>query len=79
MKPSTSEDIRPELLALANRIKDLRIKAGYTSYEVFAYEKNIPRAQYGRYEKGQNLTYLTLLKITEAFDISMEEFFSEGF
>ena len=64
---------------LAERIKALRISKGYTSHETFANDHDIPRPQYWRYERGQNLTYLSLLKLAKAFDISLEEFFSDGF
>lgn len=64
---------------LANRIRTLRIEKGYTSHETFAYEKNIPRAQYGRYERGEDLRYTSLVKVVRAFDMTLEEFFSEGF
>ncbi|HEX9503118.1 MAG TPA: helix-turn-helix transcriptional regulator [Patescibacteria group bacterium] len=37
------------------------------------------RTQYGRYENGQNLTFTSLVKIVKAFDMTLEEFFSEGF
>lgn len=67
------------LKKLGNRIKELRIKAGYTSYEFFAYDHNIPRAQWGRYENGQDLKFSSLLKVVEAFDMSLSEFFGEGF
>ena len=67
------------LQKLGQRIKDLRIKKGYTSYEYFAYEHNISRAQFGRYEQGQDLRFSSLLRIVKAFDISLEDFFSEGF
>jgi transcriptional regulator with XRE-family HTH domain len=68
-----------DLIKLGNRIKALRIKKGYTSYEYFAYEHNISRAQFGRYEKGEDLRYTSLLKVVRAFDMTLEEFFSEGF
>jgi len=77
--------VKPELSSeeglrrLGNRIKDLRIKAGYTSYEYFAYEHNISRAQMGRYENGQDLRFSSLIKLANAFGITLEEFFSEGF
>jgi transcriptional regulator with XRE-family HTH domain len=71
-----SED---DLKKLGNRIKQLRIEKGYTSYEYFAYEKNISRAQYGRYENGEDLRYSSLVKVVKAFDMSMHEFFSDGF
>lgn len=64
---------------LGNRIKALRIKAGYPSYEVFAYEHNISRAQWGRYEKGHNLTFVTLITVISALDITLEDFFATGF
>ena len=68
-----------DLIKLGKRIKQLRIAKGYTSYEYFAYEHNISRAQFGRYEKGEDLRYSSLLKVIRAFDISLEEFFNEGF
>jgi transcriptional regulator with XRE-family HTH domain len=67
------------LQKLAKRIKELRIAKGYSSYEYFAYEHNISRAQYGRYEKGEDLRFSTLAKIINAFGITMKDFFSEGF
>jgi transcriptional regulator with XRE-family HTH domain len=68
-----------ELQKLGKRIKDLRIKAGYTSYEYFAYEHEISRTQYARYEQGKDLRYSTLIKIISAHGISVAEFFKEGF
>ena len=65
--------------ALGNRIKELRKKAGYTSQETFAYDADIPRALYGKYEKGCNLTILSLSKIISFHNITLEEFFSDGF
>lgn len=68
-----------QLVKLGTRIKELRIKAGYTSYEYFAYEHNIPRAQFGRYEQGKDLRFSSLVKVVSAFGMTMEEFFGEGF
>lgn len=70
---------KDQLQKLAARIKQLRIEKGYTSYEYFAYDHNIPRAQYGRYEKGEDLKFSSLLKILKGLDISLKEFFDEGF
>lgn len=79
-KDEQFEEFKQEQLQkLANRIKELRIKKGYTSYETFAYDHNIPRAQYGRYEKGEDLKFSSLLKVVKALDISLKEFFDEGF
>lgn len=64
---------------LAERIKQLRKAKGYTSYEYFAYEHDISRTQFGRYEKGQNIRYTSLVKVANAFGMTLSEFFSEGF
>lgn len=75
-KPATGK-IR--LKKLGERIRQLRIDKGYTSYEYFAYEHNLPRSQFGRYERGEDLKFSSLLKILDAFDMTLEEFFSKGF
>ena len=64
---------------MGERIKQLRIKKGYSGYEYFAYDHNISRAQFGRYEKGQDLRFSSLLKVINSLEISLTEFFSEGF
>ncbi|WP_144603827.1 helix-turn-helix domain-containing protein [Algoriphagus algorifonticola] len=75
-KDEQFEEFKQEQLQkLASRIKQLRIEKGYTSYEYFAYDHNIPRAQYGRYEKGEDLKFSSLLKILNSLNISLEEFF----
>ena len=68
-----------QLKKLAERIKQLRIEKGYSSYEYFAYDHNIPRAQYGRYEKGEDLKFSSLLKILNGLNISLKDFFADGF
>jgi transcriptional regulator with XRE-family HTH domain len=72
-------DVDDQLKKLGNRIKQLRLERGYTSYEYFAYEHNISRAQFGRYEQGQDLRMSSLIKVVSAFDMTLEEFFSDGF
>lgn len=64
---------------IGERIKYLRKKAGYSSQETFAYDAEIPRALYGRYEKGTNLTIASLYRIITFHKISFNDFFSEGF
>ncbi|MBX3164456.1 MAG: helix-turn-helix transcriptional regulator [Bacteroidetes bacterium] len=67
------------LKKLGIRIKNLRIKAGFSNYEYFAYENNISRAQYGKYENGSNINFLTLYKIIKAHNLSLKDFFGKGF
>ena len=70
---------KKQLKKLGERIKSLRIAKGYTNYEYFAYEHNIPRAQFGRYERGEDLRFSSLVKVVKAFGMTLPEFFSEGF
>ena len=79
--PKKKTDVENDeyLKKLGKRIKDLRIKKGYTNYEYFAFEHNIGRAQYGKYETGGNIQFNTLVKILKALNITLKDFFSEGF
>lgn len=78
MKPR-DEYTERQLANLGNRIKALRKAKGYKNYEQFAYKHEINRSQYGRYENGEDLRFSSLLKVLKALDVSLEEFFSEGF
>jgi len=71
--------IDDQLNNLANRLKEVRKEKGYANYEQFAFDNELPRAQYGRYEKGQDLRFSSLLKVLKAMDISIADFFSKGF
>lgn len=68
-----------QLENLGKRLRELRLKKGYTSLEIFAYEHGFGRAQYGRYELGQDLQFTTLIRLVNCFEMTIEEFFSEGF
>jgi transcriptional regulator with XRE-family HTH domain len=63
------------LKKIGERLKYFRKKAGYSNYEYFAYDHNISRPQYGKYEAGANIQLNTLIKILKAMNISLEEFF----
>lgn len=73
------EYIAQQLENLGERLKEIRREKGYTNYEQFAFDNEIPRAQYGRYEKGHDLRFSSLLKVLKAMDISLKDFFSQGF
>jgi transcriptional regulator with XRE-family HTH domain len=68
-----------ELNKIAERLKYLRKKKGYTNMDIFAYEHGFGRAQYGRYENGQDLRYSTIVRLANCFEMTIKEFFSEGF
>ncbi len=67
-----------EILQLAKRIRELRQRT-HTSYEIFAYDNNITRSQWGRYETGEDVRFSSLVKVCRIFNITLQEFFSEGF
>lgn len=77
-KKTLDKETTQLLLNLGVKLQELRKKKGYKNYEKFAYEHNLPRAQYGRYEKGQDLRISSLVKVLNALDISLKDFFSEG-
>jgi len=64
---------------LGNRLRAVRKAKGYTNYEHFAYRNGFNRVQYGRYENGANISFKTLVKLIDAFDLTITDFFSEGF
>lgn len=76
---TNDEYTKKQLANLGNRIKTLRKAKGFSNYEQFAYTHEIGRAQYGRYENGEDLRFSSLLKVLQALDISLAEFFGEGF
>lgn len=75
---SSEKVLDPRILEIAQNLERLRIEKGYTSYENFAIEFGISRMQYWRMEKGTNFTFESLLKILDAHQMSLAEFF-EGF
>lgn len=64
---------------IGKRIRALRKEKGYTNQEKFAYEMDIARAQYSRYERGTDLKISSLSKILHAHGVTLAEFFASGF
>lgn len=71
------KNIDRKIKAISNKLKELRISKGYTSYETFAFENELNRVQYWRIESGQNITLKTLIKVLQIHDKSLEEFFKD--
>lgn len=61
------------------RLRQVRKAAGYTSSYDFAYEIEMIPSQYAAYERGKNLEFETLLFILKGLNVTVAEFFSEGF
>ena len=67
------------LFKIGEKIKELRVKAGYNSYENFAHDNELDRKQYWRIENGSNITIKSLIKILQLHNKSLKDFFSKGF
>jgi transcriptional regulator with XRE-family HTH domain len=71
------KELDSRIFQIAKRIKQLRMDAGYSNYEEFAWKYGIGRMQYWNIEKGSNITLTTLFKILDAHGLSMPEFFNQ--
>lgn len=76
-KALTLEDKQRFIKKIGIRLKEIRKEAGYSAALDLAYEKDLPAAQYARYEVGANMKILSLLKALHALDISPAEFFKD--
>lgn len=73
MDLSTAEIRR--IKSIGEKLVELRVKAGYTSAENFAFNNDINRVQYWRMESGNNFTMASLLRVLNIHKITLEEFF----
>ncbi|MEZ5017676.1 MAG: hypothetical protein R2800_11530 [Flavipsychrobacter sp.] len=64
-----------ELNKLGQRIKELRIAAGYDTPEAFAKDYDIPIEEYLLYEQGVDMDLLTVLALTMFLGITPTLFF----
>ena len=60
--------------AIGVRIRELRIQAGYTSYENFAFEHDLSARYYWGVEKGRNISLKYLLNVLEILQVDFKEF-----
>ena len=66
------------LKKIGSKLRELRVKKGYSSYETFAFDNELSRMQYWRIEKGQtNITINSLIKILNIHDTSLKSFFED--
>ena len=67
----------PRLKQIAQKLKQLRLDKGYSSYETFAFDHELPRVGYGRHEQGSNLTLKSLLRLLDIHQVSLADFFAD--
>ncbi|WP_024771774.1 hypothetical protein [Aquimarina macrocephali] len=59
------------------KLKALRLKAGYTSYETFAVDHGFSRRNYWALEKGTNFKIESLLLLLDVHKLTLAEFFQD--
>jgi len=75
--PQKKKPLDPRIEYTAKKLEKIRKAKGFTSYENFAIEYGISRMQYWRMEKGTNFTFESLLKILDAHQMTLAEFFED--
>ncbi len=77
MAKRKSKKLDVRILAIAERLKQLRKDKGYSSYEGFAIDFDLDRKQYWRIENGSNITINTLIKVLDIHNKELSSFFRE--
>lgn len=76
-KQKGMENEKEALVKIGKKLKELRIKKGFKSYEEFAWTHDIPRSHYWKIENGKsNITMRTLVRILNIHGVSLKKFFA---
>lgn len=74
-----AENPRVALKKIGAKLKKIRKERGYLNSDDFAYDHDINRSQYGKYEAGaQDMRVSSLLKAINSLGLTLEEFFRDG-
>lgn len=72
----SNKSFRKILVAVGERLAELRVKKGYTTIKEFVQDYDLPEIQYWRIEKGKaNITLKSLTKILDIHKLSLTDFF----
>ena len=78
-KSAVNENKKDTLKKIGLKLKKLRKAAGYTNGDDFAYDHDINRSQYGKYEAGvKDMRISSLFKTVNSLGLTLGEFFKEG-
>lgn len=71
-----SKNTKHELLYdLGSTLRQLRMRKGFKSAEIFSYENDLNRTAYWRWENGENITMKNFFKLCDIHNISPRELF----
>lgn len=73
------DDSLVDVVKIARKIKQLRIKGGYLTAESFTKRHRLSRSLYIRFEKGNDIKLSSFIKIINAFDIDVAILFNDHF
>jgi hypothetical protein len=77
-KEKVVQDPKATFKKIGKKLVGLRKAAGYNNSDDFAYDHDINRSQYGKYEAGaKDMRISSLLKTVNAFGLTLEEFFKD--
>jgi len=65
------------LKAIGKKLREMRIKAGYKSYEHFAWDNDLNRQTVERAEQGKNISIKTLISILKVHKTPLNKFFED--
>lgn len=65
------------LKKMGERLRQMRINAGHTAYDKFAFTFDFDPQTILRAEQGKNITLRTLIKILDVHNVSLGEFFQD--
>lgn len=65
------------LKQLGQTLKTTRKEKGFSSFEHLAYQMDIGRSLFAKYEAGSDMRVSTLFRIIEAMDIEIADFFAD--
>lgn len=60
---------------IGEKLRELRLQAGHTNYEYFAYEIGISKRVVFKAENGKPINLDSLFRILQALKVTPEEFF----
>lgn len=72
-----SKSVENDLVRIGNRLKEIRVAKGYTSYRQFADSFEFEPKNIWRLEEGKSdFKYSSLKRVLDALDMSLEDFFT---
>jgi transcriptional regulator with XRE-family HTH domain len=64
---------------VGEELRKLRKEAGYSSFEAFALDIDMDSGQYGCYERGENITTISLYRLLTHHELRLDQFYERVF